>query len=276
MPRRISTVRGREFGDGVRAALTAAGLTSRSVSELLHWDEAKISALLNGKGGSTELEVGILLGVCRTTHEERDHLLRLFREAHLKGWLQEHGTSAPIQPRTFVEHLSIATQYVSWSPLLVPGLLQIPHYMHEVFVATATIPADEVGTRVVARTGIQNVLRGMLQCTFYIHEQALTLPVGGKRVMRDQLHHLLRMEARPSITIRLVPTAIGAHAGLAGPFNLMRFDKISPIVFHDSENSVLIIESPLSVRGYEQVVESLDQTSLDAEQSRRRITQLLT
>ncbi|WP_285753418.1 DUF5753 domain-containing protein [Lentzea sp. NBRC 105346] len=246
------------------------------MSELLHWDEAKISALLNGKGGSTELEVGILLGVCRTPHEERDHLLKLFREAHLRGWLQEHGTSAPIQPRTFVEHLNIATRYVSWSPLLVPGLLQIPHYMHEVFRATATIPRDEIGTRVVARTGTQDVFRRMLQCTFYIHEQALSLPVGGKRVMRDQLHHMLRMEVRPNITIRLVPTAIGAHAGLGGAFDLMRFDKVPQVVFLENENSMLIIESQQSVQGYEQVIESLDQTSLDAEQSRRWITKLMT
>ena len=91
MPKRESSVVGREFGNGVRAAIERTGLTQRRLAELLGWQEAKISDLVNGKGGATELELALLLGVCRTPPEERDHLLSLFNETNLKGWWQEHG-----------------------------------------------------------------------------------------------------------------------------------------------------------------------------------------
>lgn len=269
-------MRGREFGDGVRATLAAAGLTSRAACQLLDWDEAKLSDLVNGKGGSTELELGFLLGLCRTPPLERDHLVTIFRELNVRGWWQQHGSSLPIMPRTFIGHLNTATEFISWSPLLVPGLLQIPDYMRAITLASATAPAGEVEDRVAARLAMQEVFRRQLKCTFYIHEFALRLPVGGTQLMSAQLHHLLRLSVRPYVTIRMLPMEVGAHAGLAGSFITMKFDKIEPVVFLESENSSLFIEESNSVDGYKKVLASLDRTALDAEQSRRRITELAT
>lgn len=58
MPKRISTARGREFGAGLRAAITGASLTSRAVAEFLDWDEAKLSDVvyLDSLHGGTWLE----------------------------------------------------------------------------------------------------------------------------------------------------------------------------------------------------------------------------
>lgn len=98
MPKRESTVRGREFGAGIRAALSKAGLTGRGAAELAGWDPAKLSDLLNGKGGVNEHDIVRLLGVCRTPIEEAEHLLEVFREADRSGWLQVHGERAPRRP----------------------------------------------------------------------------------------------------------------------------------------------------------------------------------
>lgn len=57
MPRRLSTVRGREFGEGLRAAVQRSTLNGREIAGMLGWDQGKLSDLLSGKGGSTELEV---------------------------------------------------------------------------------------------------------------------------------------------------------------------------------------------------------------------------
>jgi hypothetical protein len=276
MPRRISTVRGREFGDGVRATLAAAGLTARAACRLLDWDEAKLSDLVNGKGGSTELELGFLLGICRTPPPERDHLIAVFREVNVRGWWQQHGTSSPIRPRTFIQHLNTATEFIGWSPLLVPGLLQVPDYIRAVALASATAPSAEAEERVAARLAMQEVFRRQLRCTFFIHEFALRLPVGGPEAMSDQLHHLLRLSVRPYVTMRMVPIELGAHAGLAGSFSMMKFDKAESVVFLESENSSLFIEESAAVGGYKKVLASLDRTALDAEQSRRRISGLAT
>jgi hypothetical protein len=276
MPKRFSTARGREFGDAVRAALSATGMTARVICEKIDWDPSKLSDLVNGKGGSSEVDLGILLGFCRTPPEEREHLLRIFRQTDTKDWWQQHGATQPVRPRTLIEHLKKAKKFVGWSPLAVPGLLQMPDYMRAVCLATGKIEAKEIEERVLTRLGMQEVFRQRLECVFYIHEQVLLLPVGGPEVLRAQLHHLLEMWVRPYIDIRILPTEVGAHAGLAGPFTLMEFDRFEPVVFVEAENSSLVIEGPTPVKGYQDVLDSLDQIALDAEESRRRISKYAT
>ncbi|SDK98028.1 hypothetical protein SAMN04488074_108155 [Lentzea albidocapillata subsp. violacea] len=61
MPKRNSSVVGREFGQGVRDAIEQSGMTQRRLAELLDWQEAKMSDAVNGKGGITEVELIRLL-----------------------------------------------------------------------------------------------------------------------------------------------------------------------------------------------------------------------
>lgn len=273
MPKRFSTARGREFGDGLRAAIAGTGMTSRALAEVLGWQEAKLSDLVNGKGGSTELELALLLGVCRTPPRERDHLLSLFNEANLKGWWQDHGACTPIRPRTLIEHERTAKKLISWQVSLVHALVQLPEYARAVIAACANVPEDEIEERVLARVERQVVLRKGLKCLFYLHESALLAPIGDHEA---QLEHLLKMAERSSIEIRIVPFSVGAHAGLAGAFDMLTFDKYEPVVFLDSENSSLIIEATYAVKSYERVAEALDEIALDAEQSKGLIKRLLT
>ncbi|MGI5506911.1 DUF5753 domain-containing protein [Lentzea sp. CA-135723] len=271
MPKRYSTARGREFGDGLRAAIAATGMTARAIAEIVDWNEAKVSDAANGKGGITELELALLLGACRTPSAERVHLQKLFIATSVRGWLQEHGSVEPIMPRTLVEHEAKAKTLMSWQPLLVHGLLQIPEYARAVITANPNVPADEVEKRVAARAERQKGLQSRLRATFYLHESVLRAQIGGEEVMRRQLEHVLKVAERPYVVVRVVATSAGAHAGHAGAFDLLKFDKIEPVVFVESENASLIIESALPLKSYDAVAESLGRTALDAEQSRRLI-----
>jgi hypothetical protein len=276
MPKRFSTARGREFGDAVRAALSATGMTARDICEKIDWDPSKLSDLVNGKGGSSEVDLAVLLGFCRTPPEEREHLLGIYRETDMKDWWQHHGGTQPILPRTFLEHLRKAKEFVSWCPLVVPGLLQLPDYMRALCLASPNFPQDAIEQAVAARTTMQEVFRQRLACSFFIHEQVLLAPVGGVETMRAQLHHMLQMSVRPYIDIRIVPISVGAHPGTAGTFELMKFDRIEPVVFLECEKSSLIIERKDAVEGYDNVVKALDRLALDAEESRGRISKLAT
>ncbi|WP_176960095.1 helix-turn-helix domain-containing protein [Lentzea jiangxiensis] len=276
MPKRFSTVRGREFGDGLRAAIAATGMTSRAVADLLNWQEAKLSDLVNGKGGSTELELALLLGVCRTSQAERDHLMSLFPGTGVKGWWQDHGVCAPISPRTLVEHERLAEKLISWQTMLLHGMLQTSDYTRAVLAACVNVPADEREARVAARALRQEAFRSGLEARFFIPEPVLLNEVGGPGVMREQLLHLDKLAARPSIDLRVVPLGVGAHAGMAGSFDMLTFDRYDDAVFLESENSSLIIESPGAVKAYRRIVEGLELVALDAEQSRELIKKLLT
>ncbi|MEV6239911.1 helix-turn-helix transcriptional regulator [Lentzea sp. NPDC051838] len=274
MPKRFSTARGREFGDAIRAVVSATGMTAQDICEQIDWDPGKLSDLVNGRGGSSEVDLAVLLGFCRTPPDERRHLLRIHRETGTKDWWQHHGDHQPILPRTWFEHLKKAKEFTSWCPLCIPGLLQAPRYARALICASANVPPDEVEQRVQARVAMQDVFKQRLKSTFYIHEQVLLLPVGGQDVLVEQLHHLLRMWVRPYIDIRILPIELGAHAGFGGAFDLMTSERYEPTVFLDTENSTLIVEAAPAVKAHVAVLESLEGFVLDAEESRRRIEQL--
>ncbi|GAB2835733.1 helix-turn-helix transcriptional regulator [Lentzea nigeriaca] len=268
-------MRGREFGDGLRTAIANTGMTSRAIAEVVGWQEAKISDLVNGKGGATELELALLLGACRTPPAERDHLLSLFPHANAKGWWQEHGACAPISPRTLVEHERLAKKLFSWQTMLLHGMLQIPEYTRAVITACANVSDDEVEERVAARVLRQEALRNRMKAVFYIPESVLVNPVGGPEVIREQLAHLGKLATRPNVVVRIVSLTAGAHAGMAGSFDMLTFDRYEDVVFLESENSSLIIEAPEPVKAYGRIVEGLGQVALNAEQSKELIKKLL-
>lgn len=274
MPKRISTARGREFGAGVRAAIAGAGLASRAVADIVDWDEAKLSNVVNGKGGATLLEVAALLGVCRVGAAEIAHLLSLYPQTDTKGWWQPHGTCAPIRLRTLAENLAVAKSLTSWHTHVVPLFLQTVDYMREVLLASSTVPVDELQERVKAQLAMQELLRGGKKCVFFIHELALHLRVGGAGVHTGQLLHLLLMAKWANTTIRIMPAALGAHPGLAGPFTQLTFAKYEPLVWADTENSSLLTEATDAITGYDKVIRALNEKSLDETDSKALIVRL--
>ncbi|MEV6242670.1 helix-turn-helix transcriptional regulator [Lentzea sp. NPDC051838] len=260
----------------MRKAIANAGLTAREVAELLDWDEAKVSNVLTGKGGVSKLEVALLLGVCRVEAAERDRLLVLFPVREILGWWQQHGTCAPIRPSTAQAHVAKAKTLLSWQPHVVPIFLQTDAYMRELLVASATVSAAEVDERLRAQSEFRALLGNRLVCTFFIHEFALQLQVGGPATHADQIHHLMFMANWKNIEIRMVPAEAGAHAGIAGSFSHLKSAKYEPVVWLEAENSSLFIEKKESITGYEAVARELDRVSLDRQKSIEFIDRLHT
>lgn len=108
-----------------------------------------------------------------------------------------------------------------------------------------------------------------------MHEQALWLPVGGEEVWREQLAHLLRMSVRQYINFHIVPRSIGAHAGVAGDFRVMKFPKYPPLVFLDTMNCGLFFDDKETVALYEDRVKRLAAVALNREESRAVIYNIL-
>ena len=157
----------------------------------------------------------------------------------------------------------------------MPELLQTPAYMRAAISASPNIPRDEIEARVEARLTMQKQLRrSELTCTFYVHELALSLSVGGPDVRREQLHHLLRRAVWSNIVIRVMPTKIGAHVGMDMAFTHLTFNKYEPVVCVECENTTAFIEDEDSLVGYATTVRALTDSSLDAEESKALIARL--
>jgi hypothetical protein len=159
----------------------------------------------------------------------------------------------------------------------IPGLLQEEHYARALLTDAGMVSPDGIEPRVEARIARQSLLkrRDAPSCLFYIHEQALQLPVGGTDVMRHQIWHLLMAGSSPRCAIRVIPIAAGAHAGMAGPFRLMEFYQEKPIVYVENETCSLFLEEKEHIESYRQVLRQLHTVALDEGESRELLADLV-
>lgn len=270
---RIPTVRSRTLGDGLRQVMIESGLNMSKVARQLDWSPSRVSRLLSGKRGGSAYDVMSFLAACGAKSADKERLMELVEDQYKKSWFQQHGFRLPKHIKALVSHENQATAFRAFQCTLVPGLLQTPAYFRALLTGSGRIPEEEIDGRVAARLGRKSLFSKPHppEFTFYIHEFALRLPVGGPQVMSEQLHELLRMSVRPNITMRVVPAPRGAHAGIGGPFTLMEFKEIKPIVYLDSETSCLFLEMPLEIAAYEDILAALDKTALPEGQSREFI-----
>jgi transcriptional regulator with XRE-family HTH domain len=276
MPDHETTVRSRELGEGIRRMLERAGLNGKAVAEHLGWAPSEVSRMLNGKRPVKETDVARLVGICRASPQDSERLLALCREANRRGWYQQHGSRLPKQLRTLLDHEDKALTVAGYAGALLPGALQTGDYARSVIARIVNVPADEVDERVAARLARQTLFSRPSPASFlfFVHEFVLRLPVGGSSVMSDQLHHLLRMSVRGNISLRVVPAAVGAHAGLAGSFIFMEFADIKPVVYLEGETTALFLEEASEIAAYRRILGALAETALDEAQSRDLIGRL--
>jgi hypothetical protein len=97
-----------------------------------------------------------------------------------------------------------------------------------------------------------------------VDEAVLRRPLGGARVMRRQLEHLLELTELPNVTLQVVPFARGGHAAAGGPFSILRFaDRDLPdVVYLEQLTSALYLDKREDVDHYHMVMERL---CIDAE-----------
>lgn len=255
-----------------------AGLNGKDAATLLDWSPSWVSRLLTGKRGCTEVEVAQFLGLCRVRGKERARLMALVHDQDTPGWLQQHGSTMPKQLATLIDHENKAIKISGFESMIVPGLLQTGEYARAVISRIANVPAHEVEDRVAARLARQSLFsrERPARFTFFLHESALHTPVGGPGVMSEQLHQLLRMSVRPYLTVRVVPVALGAHAGMAGSFRVMEFAEFKPVAYVESETSSLFLEKPVEISAYRKILAALAESALSEGQSRELIGSIAT
>lgn len=270
----MTTIKSRELGDALRSAMENANLSGKHAAHVLGWSESKVSRMLTGRQPVTETDVASLLALCMIKGEERERLLALAREHDQPGWVQTYRLTDKL--RTLINHEVRATDIMEFEPCFIPGLLQTEDYARTLLERSATLSPDLIESRVTTRLSRQTLFSRLdpPTCTFLLHEQAMRLPVGGPVVMSNQLHHLLRLSVRSCITIRLIPVAIGAHAGVAGAFRLMESVEYQPVVYIEEENGVHYLEEPAEIAAYNKIFTALANCALDEGQSRDLIADL--
>ncbi|WFE67525.1 DUF5753 domain-containing protein [Micromonospora sp. WMMD714] len=136
---------------------------------------------------------------------------------------------------------------------LVPGLLQTRAYAEAVIRNAAEPEASEsmIDRWVELRLSRQEVLskERPLTINVVIDESVVRRRVGGLQVLRDQLSHLVKLQALPQVRIQIMPSSVALHQGLDGTFWIFHLPEPYPAVAYvESLGGRLYMESPKAER----------------------------
>lgn len=254
-----STVRGREIGRQLVAAYTEAGLDERHLRTLMQWSPSRWSRTMSGQLPIAERDAATILGLCGVVGATRDVVLELCQaDPNAPVCLPRH-RAWPI----YLAQASTATRVFEFHPCIVPWVLQTHEYTRALVseggrpLAKEEINVRQEATRLLDSARVDAV----------IHEWALCTPVQDDQVMTEQLHHLLRMSARPSTTLRVLPSGQCVHLSQYGGFTKLEFAEHQPAVYREHYVAGVLTEDRLDLSTYKSIASALTVATLSERQS---------
>ena len=227
------------FGSEVRHARTAAGMTQAELGGLLGYDASEVSKV---EAGAREPSARFVEGCDKAFPHMNGWFTRFYQ--YCRKWEGPY-------PRWFVDWVEAEGQAARlwvWQPLLVPGLLQTAEYARALFRAWQVADTEEeVELLVAARLDRQRIFGQDRPPSVWavIDEAVLHRPVGGAKVMHDQLEHLAEMSCRPWVSVQVIPAEVGAHAGLLGGISIAGLGDDGPgIVYLDTSDQGQTFKAP--------------------------------
>lgn len=136
----------------------------------------------------------------------------------------------------------------------VHGLLQTEEYARALFRMRRPVLTDEVVEQgVTARLARQTVFANQPAPIFSFVQEEVTLrrPLGGRTVWRRQLERLLEIGGLRHVEIQVMPTDRCDHAGMAGPFQLLRLTGGSTVGHVDVQRFSRLVSHPQDVQPLE-------------------------
>ncbi len=264
------------MGDELRAQRERAGLKGTELAELLGWSPGTVAHLEAGSRGTSEAQIAYYLGICGTDPATFRRVLDLHGEKNRDCLVRTHEPGLPDELRTLIRHESTATTIYNYESILLPGLLQTAAYAQTLITQSADLRPEEVGVRVRTRMIRQQMLRrpNAPDYVFYVYEPSLRTVVGDRRVMEDQLMHLVLTANWRNVSIRVIPHNAPVSTSLRGQFMMMDYESHRSVTYVENEVASLFADSPEIVATHRLSLERFDQIALDEEESRSLLTTL--
>jgi transcriptional regulator with XRE-family HTH domain len=165
-------------------------------------------------------------------------LVRYARIAHDPEWFAE-----------YAKHEAKALVIRHYRLSVIPGLFQTPEYARAAITSSRMV--DDIEAAVESRMNRQEVFArpNPPHVWVLLDESVLGRPVGGGKVMRDQLARLRDAVELPHVTIRVVPLSAGYYLGLSGSFNSLTL-QAGEMVFVEAPGGGRLIEGTNEVREF--------------------------
>lgn len=177
---------------------------------------------------------------------------------------------------TFHEYLAAednASQILTYSPCLVPGLLQSEDYAFALATADEQVPSGlEAHVAQASRARQEAVLAsGRANISIVIGEAALRQQIGDAGLMRGQLERIIELIADSSwATVQVVPFAAGPYGIVSCcSLSVLRFPALPTLgmVYITGPNGGICLEQPQDVGAYVQAFQHAQASALSSEAS---------
>jgi transcriptional regulator with XRE-family HTH domain len=231
------------FGAELRYYRERAGLSQTDLAALVNISHDVISKIETGDRPPAKDFPERLDAVPEL--DTRGGLTRIW--GSLRKGLRHRAVPGWFQPWTHFE--AQAATLRSYEPLLVPGLLQTEDYARAILAARPGGKHDDLDDQVGARMARKAIFArpDAPQLWSVVDEGVLHRPIGGTKVMHDQLEHLADVAENPQTTIQVIPASAGAHAGLLGGFIIADLDGTPSMVYLETAAEGQIADSPAIV-----------------------------
>jgi hypothetical protein len=258
----------------LRRARQEAELTQEMVADEMDWSLSKVIRIETGAVGISTNDLKALMRLYRIADAKRTkELVALAQASRRQSWWGRYrGSIAPIffQYLEYEEAASAIRQYES---LVVPGLLQTQQYATTVIRRyRANFPAPTVRARVDIRMTRQRLLDrpdppGLF---FILDEGVISRLMGDEDLRPDQVRHLVRLAAKPKISIQVLPFTAGIHRGIAENFTILEFSSSADsdvLYFESARDAIFSHDEAEEISTYREMFEDLRRLSLSRESS---------
>jgi hypothetical protein len=188
-----------------------------------------------------------------------------------------------VAPKRLAEYYELEDEAAMASKLegeVVPGLIQTRAYARELIGAwDPDVPEDQVERLLSIRMDRQDRrLTGDRPIHFRVAlgEAALHTEVGGPKVLREQLKHLVMLAREvPHVQIRVLPFSAGARPALGRNFTILSFpDEADPdVIFAESVTHFVLEDETTEVERFRAAYNQIWEMALDETRSVRLIEQ---
>ncbi|MBL7256248.1 helix-turn-helix domain-containing protein [Actinoplanes sp. LDG1-01] len=270
------------LGSQLRRLREEHGVARAEAAEALGTADSTVSRMELGRVALKETNVAVLLTLYGVDdEEERAAFLARVRETNTQCWWHPYSDVTPNWLQRYLGLEATASVIRTYEAQWLPGLLQTEAYAEALIrLGTYSQRDDEVARRVRLRLERQQVLSQPDPPTLWavIDEAALRRPVGGPRVMRDQIEALAVRESKNSkVMIQVMPLAAGGHAGAGTSFTILRFPQkeMRDLVYVEQLTSALYLDKPADIDCYFDVMNRLSEEAATPQQTPEILDRIL-
>ncbi|MGH3909004.1 MAG: helix-turn-helix domain-containing protein [Pseudonocardiaceae bacterium] len=269
----------RRLGEALRALRAEVGFTGEQLAERLGVSQSRISRVELGQQAASADLVRRWAEVTGAPEAHGAELVEWADAASTEAvaWRTAMGRGlARLQQDARETELGAET-ILSFQPVMMPGLVQVPEYARRIFAAgnPAYSPA-EIAAAVAARMDRQLVLyEGTTRVEFVIAEAALRWRVGAPNIMIAQLDRIIALTGLETVTVGLIPLDAQVDTWHEHGFNLVdgRAED-DPAVHIETQTSQVTTTDPSEVAFYREAFARLQDAALhgpEADELLRRI-----